>query len=89
MIKGTTKSGFVFEIDETVMDNMELVDLIAESDTDNPLVISKIAKLILGKEMREKLYDHLRTEDGRVPTQLVFEAIGEIFTAFGQPGKNS
>ena len=88
MIKGITKSGFSYELEENVFDNMELVDIIAEATENDPVAVSRLVKLVLGMEQRKRLYDHLRTEDGRVPTAAVFETVGEIFTSFGQ-GKNS
>jgi len=87
MIAGKTSSGFEFEVSEHALDNMELVDLIAEGSED-PLTVSKIVKMVLGTEQRKKLYDHVRTEDGRVPTAVVGTEIAEIFSAFGESGKN-
>ena len=89
MLKGETKSGFHYEIHDNVFDNMELVDTISEATEDDPVAISRLVKLTLGVDQRKKLYDHLRTEDGRVPTEKVFETVGEIFAAFGQQEKNS
>ena len=88
MISGKTKSGFEFAIENNVFDNMELVDTIAEATEDDPVAISNLVKMVLGTEQRKKLYDHHRTEDGRVPTAAVIAAVGEIFASFGQ-GKNS
>ena len=50
--------------------------------------IAQIMQLVLGTEGRKKLYDSLRTEDGRVPVAAVSDAIKEIFEAFGEKGKN-
>lgn len=86
MITGKTRSGFAFEIDEATLDNMELVDAIAEVD-DNPLAVSKVLTLLLGSQ-KEALYDGLRTPDGRVPVSAVASAIKEIFEAGGKPVKN-
>ena len=88
MIKGITRSGFEFEIAENVMDNMELVDILADDETDMSFRISKITQLVLGKEQKKRFYDHHRTEDGRVPVEEVYEDISEIFQSFKQ-GKNS
>lgn len=87
-MKGVTKSGFSYEISEDVFDNMELVDTIADATENDPVAVSRLVRLVLGTEQRKRLYDHLRTEDGRVPTKAVFETVGEIFVSFGQ-GKNS
>ena len=84
----TTQSGFTCEIDPTVLDNMELVDALAEVQGDNPLAYSTVSRLVLGKETRAKLYDHLRTEDGRVPTANVDRELTEIMQALGKPAKN-
>lgn len=89
MLKGTTSSGFKFEVSEDVLDNMELVDTLAEMQDDNPLEVSKVVRIVLGPEQRSALYENLRTEDGRVPVMAVSEAIMDIFNAFGQKGKNS
>ena len=88
MIEGKTSAGFDFALDEKVLDNMELLDAIAESE-ENPLALSRICLLLLGRESRGRLYDHLREEDGRVPTETVSAAILEIFDACGIKGKNS
>lgn len=89
MLKGTTSSGFKFEVSEDVLDNMELVDTLAEMQDDNPLEVSKVVRIVLGPEQRSALYENLRTEDVRVPVMAVSEAIMDIFNAFGQKGKNS
>ena len=87
MMCGKTKSGFEYSIDSNVMDNMELLDAVAEIDT-NPLALSKVLKMVLGEEQRKALYDHLRGEDGRVPVKAVSEEITDIFTSSGKTGKN-
>lgn len=81
--------GFSCELPDDVMDNMELVDALAEGDENNPLVLSQICKIIFGAELRKKLYDFLRTEDGRVPVASIGEAIKETFEQYGENGKKS
>ena len=88
MIQGQTSTGFDFELDEKVLDNMELLDAIAESETD-PMAISRVCRLLLGKEGRGRLYGCLRQEDGRVPVEAVSAALLEVFDACGNKGKNS
>ncbi len=90
MIKGTTKSGFQFELGDNVMNNMELVDAMAElDDGGHPFALSKVCLLLLGKEQRKKLYDHIRDEDGTVPPKAMGEEIAEIIRGCGDTGKNS
>lgn len=88
MIQGKTKSGFEFEIDERAMDNMELVDALAEASDEDPISVSRVVKLFLGEKLRKRLYDHLRDEKGRVPVSAVNNEVSEIFEAFGTKGKN-
>ena len=89
MIKGKTKTGFIFEIEDNALDNMELLDAIAEIDNEeNPLAISKVINLLLGKEEKKKLYNHCRAEDGRVPIEALVQEVAEIFESLGEKGKN-
>ena len=88
MVKGTTKTGFEFEFDELRLDDMEFVELAAAVD-ENVTLLPKLLNMVLGEEQKKRLYDHLRTEDGRVPTQAVADAMEEIFAAAGDQSKNS
>lgn len=88
MIKGKTNSGFEFELSEETINNMELVDALAEASDDDPISVSRVVKLFLGDDLRKKLYDHLRNEQGRVPVAAVNTEVMEIFQAFGKNGKN-
>lgn len=88
MITAKTKSGFEIELEESSLDNMELVDTLDEMNEGNPLAISRLVPLLLGKEGKKKLYDHLRTPDGRVPVAKVADALGELMNSF-TAGKNS
>lgn len=76
-ISRSTKSGFVFNIRKERLDNMELIDALAELETD-PLQISNVITLMLGDE-KKKLYDHVRTEEGFVPIEKVEKELSEIF----------
>ena len=44
------KNGMKLEMDENTMDNMELVDTLAEAADDDPLAVSRMVKLVLGTE---------------------------------------
>lgn len=86
MIKGNTSSGFAFEIEDHVIDNMELLDAIVELD-ENPAALSKVTKMLLTADQQKKLYDHLRTEKGNVPILAVTNEVAEIFN-YNQQTKN-
>lgn len=85
---GITKSGFAFDVPDSVYNNMELIDALAEAGGENPLAISNVCLLVFGKEQRKQLYDHLRREDGTVPFEDVSAAIADVFAAKGTDGKN-
>lgn len=87
-ISGTLSCGLNYEISRQVLNNMELVDALAEMRDGDALMMSKITQMLLGTEQRKALYDCLRLEDGRVPTKGVETALMEIFEAFGDSGKN-
>lgn len=91
MIKVITKTGFEIEVDETVLNDMEVVDAIAMCDSENEFEkvkgVSILSTKIFGKD-KKKVYDHVRTEDGRVPTDAIEKEILDIFDAIGKAGKN-
>ena len=88
MVKGTTKNGFRFCVDENSMNDMELVDVLADPDMDDAFRMSHVVRKLLPGDQRKALYDHLRV-DGRVPVDAVVAAVEEIFAAMGNNGKNS
>lgn len=77
-IKGKTQSGFAYEIEEARLNNYELLEAVGELE-DNPMVISKMVIMLLGKEQTNRLKDHLRDEEGLVPVDKMTEEITEIF----------
>ena len=75
--KGTTKTGFPFDISMERMENYEVVETIAEID-ENPLVLPRLLKLLLGDQVAA-LKAHVRGEDGIVPTQKLMDEVRDIF----------
>ena len=88
MITAKTESGFSIELEESALDNMEVLDALSDLDEGNPLAMSRLVVKLLGKDGKKRLYDHLRTEDGRVPASAVESAIMELFQSINS-GKNS
>lgn len=88
MINGTTKTGFQFCVDENSMNDMELVDIMADDTSPEAFRMSHILRRLLPSDQRSALYDHVRV-DGRVPVDKVLEEVNDIFSAMGNPGKNS
>ena len=88
MVKGTTKTGFQFSVDENSMNDMELVDILVDSSMDDAFRMSYVVRKLLPGDQRKALYDHVRV-DGRVPVDAVIAEVEDIFASMGNPGKNS
>jgi hypothetical protein len=88
MKKGKLSNGFEYEIDENVLDDMELIDAMEQSQGDDPLKVSKVITMVLGKEQRKSFYDSIRNEDKRVPVEKAVELFTELIESLGDEGKN-
>ena len=92
MIKGKTKSGFEFQYEEEVMNDMEVMDAIIEIETGETELnklrgYTTVLSKILGTDGKKKLYDHVRTESGRVPIEAIDNELIEIISS-SKDGKN-
>lgn len=95
MRNGTTSTGFEWEFDEAHADDMRFVDLIsAVTDENTPDFeklsgASKLVELLLGKEQKKALYNHIGAQHGgRVPFAALNAALTEIMSAGGESVKN-
>lgn len=88
MKKGKLSNGFEYEIDENVLDDMELIDAMEQSQGDDPLKVSKVITMVLGKEQKKSFYDSIRNEDKRVPVEKAVELFTELIESLGDEGKN-
>lgn len=73
-----TSSGFASDIDENALDDMELLDGLLAIETGDATAYAGVVKKLLKPEDKIRLYDTLRTEDGRVPITEFGKAIAEI-----------
>ena len=88
MITAKTESGFSIELEDDALEDQELFDAISGMQDGNVFSMSHLTERLLGKDGKKRLYDHLRTEDGRVPASAVESAIMELFQSINA-GKNS
>lgn len=88
MIKGTTKSGFEFELEDEVLDDYELLEAICSVDHGNYSDVAKLVEMLLGEEQKEKLKAYLKSKDGKVRTTAIMNEISDMFEACSA-GKNS
>lgn len=86
MIKGKTKTGFQFKIEDAVLNDYELLELFAEVD-ENPLLVPKLVRMILGEEQKNKLIEHVRDENGKAAVDKIAMELENILTS-GAETKN-
>lgn len=72
-----TQSGFEIDIEENKLDDMEFLELVCDIDGGNILAYRKLINKLMSAEDKERLYNHVRGEDGRVP----LTAVGAEITA--------
>ena len=76
MIKGSTNSGFEFEISDSALNDWELLELIDEID-EKPTAMIRIAKKLLGEEKYLLLKKHC-TFEGKVLMDKMMTEVTEI-----------
>lgn len=86
MIEGKTSTGFEFTISDDIKNDYELIEQLSEFE-DNPLMLTKVVNSILGKDQAKNLKEHVRDENGIVPTDIMVKEVVEIFN--GGEIKNS
>ncbi|MBS4769665.1 hypothetical protein KG090_00620 [Carnobacteriaceae bacterium zg-ZUI240] len=77
-MKGVTSSGFQFEIDSQNLNNYELLESIVDME-DEPTLIIKVLRLLLGKEGAKNLKEHVREKNGFVDMSKVMSEVEDIF----------
>lgn len=85
-MKGTTKSGFSYDIPEEVLDDMELLEGISRID-ENLKALPAVVSAIMG-DRKQALYDHVRKIHGRVSISAVSDEIAQMLSSAGETGKN-
>lgn len=86
MLKGKIKSGYEYEVDEKALDDYELMDALADIET-NPLQITKVVNLLFG-ENKSKLVEFVKVEKGYASTTEIGKIITEVFADINN-GKKS
>ena len=83
-MKGTTKSGFKFNIDERIIEDWRLIDAIAMAESDDPgervRGTKAVADLLLGKDKASLIKFIQDKNDGFVPASEMTNVIAEIIT---------
>lgn len=82
----TTRSGVPIELNPDVLNDMELVDALADMQSGDPLGMSAVAKMVFGDKLKA-VYDSIRSEDGRVHVDVFTAELIAFFNAIGDNGK--
>ena len=88
MVRGKTTSGFEFEIDESIADDMEFMEALADA-MDDAIRFPKVIEQLLGTEQKKKLYDHVKGGGKRVSIEKTIAEFTEIMNLAGEGLKNS
>jgi len=93
MKKGTTKTGFKYHFDPTDVQDMCVLDYLADVlDPEAPeirkiIAMSKLTEKILGLDQKRALYNHIAEKhDGKVPPAALEAELTEILS--GDETKN-
>lgn len=78
MMQGKTKSGFAYSIPESRLDNMELLEVLVDIDKGNGTQLPDALEMLLGRDQKQALYDHVRNSEGIVPVSAVSAELMEI-----------
>lgn len=94
MREGKTSSGFEFAFDEKRLNDMRLVDALADVVNVNVpelkriIALSQVIERLVGADTKEKLYEHIASyNDGLVPSGALEKELQEILTA--EPGNTT
>lgn len=92
-MKGETKSGFKFDVDEKIFDNYEFTvayaKIMGTDPTEQVKSSVKLVELMFPKDKGASLVDFVRDKKTGIATNdAVFNTIKEILESMGTVGKN-
>lgn len=79
-MKGKTKSGFAFEIDESIFQDVEFLERLASSMEGEGFEVFHLIEELLGKDGKAALYNHVRNDEGKVLLEPLTKELDDIFT---------
>ncbi|MDY4488777.1 MAG: hypothetical protein SPE18_12120 [Candidatus Limivicinus sp.] len=82
-----TSTGFICDIDESCLDDMEMLEDVVALDKGDGLVLPGLIRKLLGEKGKQELYDHVRTVEGRVPMIACAAEISDIFNELKEAKK--
>lgn len=77
MTEVKTSTGLEISVNESAIDDMELLELVGKINEGEVFRYPQLAEKLLGEDGKKRLYDHIRV-DGRVPIGAFDTEITEI-----------
>ena len=81
------KNGFELSVDDSALDNWELLEILTEIDEGKSTLITKAFPILIGKDQFIKLKEHLRT-NGKVSIFQMVDTFTEVMNQL-EKGKKS
>lgn len=75
----TLDDGFEIKVKSTDFDDYEFLDAMTELTDGNPFAFTKIVNILLDKEEKAKLLDHIRNDKGIASATAMEKVVTEIF----------
>ena len=88
MVKGKTKSGFEYEIDEENLESMEFIDAMAKLDDDDVSGLSNLMDIVMDRKQKKAFYAHIRGDKKFTPMKEAMDGFFEILNNIGKQEKN-
>ena len=77
MITGITTTGFKYELEDTVTDDWELMEVLRKIDKGDAQMVIDAFEIMLGEEQYNRLKNHLR-KDGKLKASDMISEFVEI-----------
>lgn len=90
-MKIKTKSGFVCDVDENRGKDWRFTKALAKMENDETALVgvSFCVPFLLGEDGEKKLMEHVKEEDGSIPSDKMISEFREILVLLGEKVKKS
>ena len=79
VVKGKTKTGFEFELDNELIDDYEVLEMY-EDITETGLGVRKLLIKLIGEDGYNRLKEHCRKKDGTISAKRIGHEMNDIMS---------
>lgn len=83
-MKGKTHTGFNFEIAPDALEDVETLEMLAKVQNGDGLKLFNVLERLLGLEQKDKLYEHIRNETGKVMINDLAAELEDIMSSLSE-----